>query len=453
MPKRISTLISLIFFVAALVIAPPPARAKGVSILRDVEIENTLRAMSTPLFEAAGLSPSSVRILLVNDDSLNAFVAGGQNLFIHAGLLMAAEDASEVIGVIAHETGHISGGHLARVQDSLDKNMTAGLLSALLGIGAGIATGRGDVGAAVAAGGQSMATRNFLSHTRAEEGAADQAALKYLERTGYSAQGLRDFMKKLEGQELLISSNSNPYVRTHPLTRERIDAIEAHIARTENTGGGVDPEIAERFQRLQAKLYGYLNPPVRTLRQYKPGDDSIPARYARAFAYLQKPDVAKALDLADSLLADRPDDPFFHELRGQILFEAGRGREAIGNYRRAVEALPEEPLLRYELARVLIETGDAPNLEDAIGHLKIAVDREPRFASAWHYLGIAYGRLDRMGHSALALGEEALLTGRPKDAEYHARKAEKEFERGSREWLHAQDILTAIESRRDQAGQ
>lgn len=453
MPNRIFTLITLLFFAAASVIAPRQAEAKGVSILRDVEIENTLRQMATPLFQAAGLSPDSVDILLVQDDSLNAFVAGGQNLFIHTGLLMAADDASQVIGVIAHETGHISGGHLVRVQDSLEKNMTAGLLSALLGIGTAVATGRGDVGAVIAQGGQQAAMRNFMSHTRAEEGAADQAALKYLDRTNLSAEGLLDFMKKLEGQELLISNNQNPYVRTHPLTSDRIDAIKAHIASRNNANGDVDPEMAERFERMQAKLFGYLKSPMQTMRRYKATDDGIPARYARAFAYLQKPDTAKALELADSLLADKPDDPFFHELRGQILFEAGRGREAVDNYRRAADLLPQEPLLRYELARVLIETGDDSLLDEAIGHLKLAVDREPRFTSAWHYLGVAYGRQNKMGHSALALGEEALLRGRQADAIYHARKAEKEFQRGSREWLHAQDLIAAIEVNKQQQEQ
>lgn len=450
MPNRISTLTLLLFVAAALVIAPLPARAKGVSIIRDVEIENTLRAMATPIFKVAGLTPKDIHIRVINDDTVNAFVAGGQNLFIHSGLLLLADNASQVIGVIAHETGHIAGGHLARAQRSYEGNATVGLLSALLGIGAGIATGRGDVGAAIAAGGQQVATRNFLAHTRTEEGSADQAALKYLDETHQSAKGMLHFLQKLEGSELLIHDNQYAYTRTHPLTPDRIDAIKAHIARSKWSNAKTDPKIEARFQRLKAKLYGYLNPPGQTLREYPTSNDSIPARYARAFAYLKEPNEKKALAMADSLLKDEPDDPYFHELRGQILFEFGHVHKAVADYRRTVELKPNEPLLRFELAQVLVEAGDKPFLDEAVKNLTMAVNREPRFAAAWHYLGIAYGRLDKMGESALALGEEALLEGRTQDALYHAHKAEKAFPHGSREWLHAQDILTAVSSRKDQ---
>ncbi|MGJ3258086.1 MAG: M48 family metalloprotease [Rhodospirillales bacterium] len=426
-----------------------PARAQGLSLIRDAEIEDTIRTMAAPLFRAAGLTPSSVSIHLVNDKSLNAFVADGQRLFMNTGLLMAADNASQVIGVIAHETGHISGGHLSRLGKAQQQTTATALIATVLGAAAGLATGRGDVAGAVIAGGQSTAVRNFLSFSRVQENSADQAALTLLDETKQSARGLLEFMQVLEGQELLTGASQDPYVRTHPLSEDRIDAIGAHIARSPHSGNPVDPSLVRAFERSRAKLVGYFEQPSITLRKYPESDTSIPARYARAFAYSQMPDAEKALAELNSLLNDVPDDPYFLELKAQVLFESGDIQAAIPPFRRAVEQQPEEPLLRTELARTLIESQQKGHLEEAVEHLKFGLSRDNRSASAWRLLGIAYGKLGDVGRSSLALAEEALMRGDEAQVRFHAGRAAEMFARGSPEWLQAEDMLLALKNRKE----
>lgn len=426
--------------------ASEPADAQSLPLIRDAEIEDTIRRMSTPLFQAAGLSPSSVSIHLVGDKSLNAFVADGQRMFVHTGLLMRADNASQVIGVIAHETGHISGGHLSRFGRASQQGTTTSVIATILGAATALGTGRPDVGAAVIAGGQQLAQRNFFSFTRSQEGSADQAALTLLDATDQSARGLIEFMGILENQELLITNNQDPYIRTHPLSSDRIQAIEAHIARSPKSDIPTPPEMELRFQRTKAKLIGYFEPPSITLRIYPDTDQSIPARFARAFAYSKVPDKDKALATLDSLLTDIPDDPYFLELKAQVLFESGDVAGALAPFARAVSIVPEEPLIRFEYARVLIESPAPGDLENAIEQLKFALSREPRYASGWRNLGIAYGRLGDTGRSSIALAEEAILKGDFSAVNYHAGRAAEIFPRGSREWLQAEDLLLAAKN-------
>lgn len=423
-----------------------PAEAQGLPLIRDAEIEDTIRRMSTPLFQAAGLAPSSVSIHIVNDKSLNAFVADGQRMFMHTGLLMRAENASQVIGVIAHETGHISGGHLSRFGKATQQGTATAVIATILGAATALGTGRPDVGAAVLSGGQQLAQRNFFSFTRSQEGSADQAALTLLDSTGQSARGLLEFMGILENQELLITNNQDPYVRTHPLSSDRISAIEAHIARSPKSDIPTPPEMELRFQRAKAKLIGYFDQPAITFRVYPETDQSIPARFARAYAYSKVPDKDKAITTLDSLLKDIPDDPYFLELKAQVLFESGDVEGALVPFARSVSIVPEEPLIRFEYARVLIASNAPGDLEKAVEQLKFALSREPKYAFGWRNLGIAYGKLGDQGRSSIALAEEAMLKGDFAVVNYHAGRAVEIFPRGSREWLQAEDLLLAAKN-------
>lgn len=424
-----------------------PARAQSLSLIRDAEIEDTIRRMSAPLFTAAGLNPSSVSIHLVNDNSLNAFVADGQRMFINTGLIMKADSPGQVIGVIAHETGHISGGHLARLGKASDIGATTALIATIIGAAAAIGTGRGDIAGAVIAGGSQAALRNFLSFTRTQESSADQAALTLLDATKQSAKGLLEFMEVLEGQELLISASQDPYARTHPLSSERIQTIRGHIERSPYSDAQTDPEIVLALERAKAKLIGYFQNPTLTMRQYPITDTSIPARYARAFAYSRIPETDKALAELDALLSALPNDPYFLELKAQVLFENGRVDDAIPPFRRAVELLPEEPLLRTEYGRILIESHRTEDYTEAVRQLKFGLSRDPSSAVAWRHLGIAYGKLGDIGRSSLALAEEAILRRREPEVRFHAGRASEIFARGSPEWLQAEDLLLAIKKR------
>ncbi|MCH7693330.1 MAG: M48 family metalloprotease [Proteobacteria bacterium] len=434
-------------FAAACLWAPAEAGAQKLSFIRDAEIENTIRTYAAPLFQAAGLEPSDVRIYLVNDRSLNAFVAGGQRLFINTGLIMRSKHAGQVIGVIAHETGHIAGGHLSRLHAAIANSTAQSILALVIGAAAAIGTGRGDVGAAIVAGGQSMGLRSFLHYNRTQESAADQAALRFLDATGQSSRGLLEFMELLGAQDLLSADRQDPYLRTHPLSRERVDAVQAHLSRSPNRDKAQPARIQELHRRMLAKLYAFLEPVPRTLRRYAESDTGLAARYARAIAYYRKPDLGKALPLIDGLIAERPEDPYFHELKGQMLFENGRAAEALKPYETAVRLLPRSPLLRRGLAQVQLELGDPALLEPAIRNLRAAVQRDAEAPFTWRQLAIAYGRRGDMGMSAVALAEEALLKGDARQARYHAGKAGKLLPRGSIGWLQAQDILQAAKKK------
>jgi predicted Zn-dependent protease len=437
--RGISRIVSLtVAFAVAL--AHTAAHARTISLIRDSEIENSIRVWSTPLFEAAGLVADDVQIVLVNDRQLNAFVAGGQRLFLHTGLLLRSENVLQVVGVIAHETGHIAGGHLTRLQDQL-KNTTATMIAALvLGAAAGVATGRPEaLGAGIGAG-LTLAERNFLSYTRTQESSADQAGLNFLEQNGLSAQGMAEFFDILAKQEAQISSRQDPYLRTHPLTKERLDFVRNFVAASRYGKAPPSPEWVEQHKRMKAKLFGFVEPVSRTLVTYKEDDPGVAARYARAVALYRKPDLRNALKVVDGLIAEEPDNPFFHELKGQMLFENGRAAEALPEYERAVRLLPKSGLIRVDLARAQIELNRPELDQKAIGHLNEALRQESDNATAWRQLAIAHGRGGQMGLAALALGEEAMIQGDYRVAIGQAQRAEHLLPTGSPPYLRAQDL-------------
>ncbi len=431
---------------------PQSAAAKGINFIRDAEIENTLRVFATPLFLAAGLDPDSIRIHIVNDNSLNAFVAAGQQLFVHSGLLMQTKSAGEVIGVIAHETGHIAGGHLVKAASVRKGVSAATALGYILG-GAAVIAGRPDVGTALVVGGATAGFRSYLKFSRAQEASADRAATRFLDRTQQSSQGLLEFMELMSNQELLNSSHQDPYMRTHPITQERISYLRNHI---ENTRANIKAEpknFAMMHDRMKVKLQAFMQSPARTLRRYPESDQSMPAVYARSIAYHRKPDLPRALELVERLIDALPNDPYFWELKGQILFESGKVNEARPFMERAVELLPRSALLRIGLARAQIETNTPAMTEAAIGNLDLVLTSNPDYPFAWRQLAIAYGRQKKMGESSRALAEEALLYGRNDAAVAIAERAKKLLKRGSPPWLRAEDIIVAAKENQNAAKQ
>ena len=422
------------------------AWSQSVAVLRDSEIEKILRQWSDPIFELAGLDPRSVTVRLIDDISLNAFVAGGQNIFLNTGLLLSTDSPLQVIGVIAHETGHISGGHIARSEEAVRQSQTLALLHTLLGIGAlavGGAVGSAssaDAAGALITGSAASGLRHFLKFSRTQETAADQAALTLLEANKTSARGLLSFLRKFEDQDLLSPSRQDPYTRSHPLTSARIEFVANHIETSAFSQSAVSARDLERHARLRAKLIGFLQPVEQTLRLYPVENQSIPARYARAIGYYRDSDIGSALREIDGLISERPGDPYFHELRGQFLFESGRLREAWPSYELANKLLPGDTLLMCELARLEIEIGDAELINKAIASLERVVVHEPRNNAGWWLLSIGYGRAGRLSDSALASAEQALLEGRSKDALLHAGRAIRGFETGSPSWLRANDV-------------
>lgn len=399
---------------------------------------------ATPLFQAAGLSPESIGIYIVKDKSLNAFVAGGQRLFLNSGLLMKTDNAGQVVGVIAHEAGHIAGGHLTRMRGALETASASTILSALLGAAAAVGTGRPDLGIAVIAAGQTAGQGTLLHFNRTQEGAADQAGIRFLESTGTSSKGLLEFFNKLENQELLSARHQDPYVRTHPLTRERINDLRAHIQQSPFSDTPVPASYTYWHDRMKAKLIGFLEPFQLVLRYYPASDKSEFSRYARAIAHYRKGRLAEALPLVDGLITGRPDDPYYHELRGQMLFENGDAKAALPSYERAVSLLEGSALLQRDLARVRVALNDPALLDAAVDGFRRALKVEGDSPFTWHQLAIALGRQGKMGLSSLALAEEALLVHKLSDARYNAERAIKLFPAGSPAQIRAQDVLNAV---------
>jgi predicted Zn-dependent protease len=418
------------------------AQAQSISLIRDAEIEDTLRQMSAPILDAAGLGRDSVRLYIVRDSQLNAFVAGGMNLFLNTGLLMRTENAGQLAGVMAHEVGHIAGGHLSRVGGAQRRAAAEMILATVLGAAAAVA-GAPGLGTAIISGGQSYAQSGLARFSRSQEQSADQAAVTYLDRAGISSEGLAQFFKILENQNVLAVSRMNPYLQTHPLTRDRISFVENHAA-AEAGRFAESPQWALAHGRMVVKLEAFLLNPTEVLQRYR-NDDSLLGRYAKAIALYRLPDLPAALKAVDQLIADHPDDPYFHELKGQMLFENGRIADAISPYRRAVELRPDAALLRYGLAQALIESGEPGANAEAIAHLEEAVAREPTNAGAWRLLGIAQGRDGLEGVSNLSLAEYALLIGKQDDARLYARRAEGKIAPQDPAWLRLQDVLRVID--------
>lgn len=417
-----------------------PVRAQGIQLIRDAEIEHIVRAYATPLFQAAGLTPGAIDVYLVQDKTLNAFVSGGQNIFIHTGLIMASEDPLQLIGVLAHETGHIAGGHVAGRIGGLKNAQNQVFVSYALGLAAAMATGQPGLAAAVIAGGQDVALKGLLTYSRGQEQAADQAGVRYLEATRQSPRGILEFMETLGGQEIFLTTSQDPYLRAHPLTRDRILFLEEQVRKSPYSDTPADPALVALHKRMLAKLTGFLDPIHKVYRTFPLDDPSLEARYAQAIAEYRRPDLTAALGLIDSLLADHPDDPYFHELRGQMLFENGKIRPAVEAYQRAVDLLPGASQLTLGLARAQVEAND-PSLDDAaLSHLRATLDQDPQNAGAWRLAAIVHGRRGDTGMTALALAEAALARRSAREALGHARRAQNLLPAGSPAWLRAQDV-------------
>lgn len=441
--KAVATAAAAVVAVAAALSPTTEAAAQGrgraMQLLSDAETEYVVRGLARPIFQAAGIAPEAVRIYLVNDRTLNAFVAGGQNIFFHTGLLLEA-DALELTGVIAHETGHISGGHLVRGKDAMEAAMLSSLIGLGLGIVGGVATGNAQAGMSGVLLGQQLAERSFLSFSRAQESAADQAGLGYLNRAGMSPAGMLTFLQKLDHENPLLSTDRDVgYRQTHPLTRERIDAVRQGVAVSPYAGRAIPEKWREGYARVQAKLYAYLEP-TRALARWKDGDPSVVARYGRAYAHFRRGDVRAALPLVDGLIREEPKNAFFHELKGDLMLQNGRPADAVAPYRAATANAPDAASIRVSLAHALLETNDPRTADEAIRNLEIAGKSMPQSAFLWRLLARAWVLKGNDGMVAYAAAEEAFASGDRSRARAMAERAIKLLPAGSAGRLRAQDI-------------
>jgi predicted Zn-dependent protease len=437
---RFARLLMMVLMLA--ISMPQPAAAQddaGPQVLRDTETELLFKQMSEPLIVAGGLDPHSVNVVLLNDPEINAFVDRGQTVYIQSGLLEAADNVNQVQGVVAHELGHVIAGDSIRSEQGEKQAMGISILSLVLGAIA-LAAGGGEAGMGIMQAGQRAAIGEMMAFTRGQEATADATGSRLLSKAGISGKGMLQFFNKLQNEEYRLAIYSkDSFDRDHPLNSERIDALQIKLKSDPAWNKPTDPALEARFQRVKAKLLGYIDPKQAVLR-YPESDQSVPAHYARAYAYHLGGYPDKAVAEADALLATDPHDPFFLELKGQILLEGGKPKEAIPILREATKRSGDAPMIAAMLGHALVATEDPKNFAEAKQILKVAVNRDNEDPFAWYQLGIIYDREGDEARAQLATAERSNLEGNPKMALASAQMAMKGIPQGTPDWLRAQDI-------------
>jgi predicted Zn-dependent protease len=435
---------AFVVFLAS-VLATQPAMAQ--SILRDAETEAFFDEISAPLIQAAGLDPKNVDIVLINDKSINAFVAGGQAVYLHSGLIDAATTANEVQGVIAHELGHVAGGHAVRFNEGA--SVASGIsIATLILAAAAIAMGAGEAGMGIMSAGQQAALGKFLAYSRGQEGTADASGAQYLSTAGITGKGSINFFKKLQNFEFRLGiPQEDSYGRTHPLSGERISVLEDTYSADPAWTKPLNAKWEADFKRIKAKLTGFLADPTTTMRDYPESDKSTPARYARAYAWHKSAYPQKALEESSSLVMAAPEDPYFLELHGQILLESGRPVDALVPLRKAVNLTGNQPLIAAIFGHALIATEDKANLDEAAQVLKAAVTKDNENPFAWYQLGVVYEQKGDTARAALASAERYMMEGAPQFALPNAQTAMAGLPEYSPDWIRAQDINMVAEAK------
>jgi predicted Zn-dependent protease len=447
-PRRASRIASLAA-AAALAVASAPAQAqKGPPVVRDAEIEQLLREYTQPILRVAGLAQQNVQVVIINERAFNAFVADGRRIFVNAGALIESENPNQIIGVLAHETGHIAGGHLARLREQLAAANTQSIIAMILGAGAMIAAGRsgnadlGQAGMAAITGPQAAIQNTLFSYVRAQEDQADRAAVRFLTASGQSAKGMYDTFKRMSDQLLFQTRYINPYMQSHPLPSERVAALEGMAKASPYWNAKDSPALQARHDLMRAKLYGFIERPEMVLRRYPPSDTSLAARDARAIAAHRFSETRTAVAQIDSLIQSQPQNAYFHELKGQTLLEAGKPAEAIAPLRHAAQLAPNPALIQIMLGQALVATHDRAHNEEAISILQTAITREPESGDAYAQLAMAYGQKNDLAHADLAAAQAAFMRGDFKTAREIGGRAKTRFPVGSPGWVKADDLAS-----------
>ncbi len=430
----------------AVVTAAPRADAQYLSFIRDTEIERLLNDYSRPVFKAAGVGSQNIAMRIVKHDSFNAFVLDGQNVFIHTGTLMQSNTPNQVIGVIAHETGHIVGGHLAQLRDRIARDQTKSLLIKLLGIGLMVAGGGGGVsgaGTGVLVGGDQMLIRSLLADRRAQESAADQSGMRFLEATKQSGQGMLETFERFAQQEYISASGQtqDAFVRSHPVATDRLAQLRQRVAASPFADKKDPAELQLRHDLMRAKLAGYLERPQIVLNRYRQSDQSLPARYARTIAIFFGQGITPALPEVEKLIQEQPKNPYFQELKADFLMRSGRARDAIGPLRTALKLAGDAPLIAVRLAQALDaeDNADAVTEMIALTRKSLITDKNPH---AFRLLASGYAKQGRLPEADLAIAEAHFLEGNVKQAQIFAKRSQRGLKGGSPEGLRAGDIVS-----------
>ena len=454
-PRQKTSRLTAVTTAVALAIAPMSAALaesqKGPPIIRDTEAEQLLREYTRPILRAAGLEKQNIQVVILNESGFNAFVADGRRIFVNYGALMQSETPNQIIGVLAHETGHLAGGHLSKLREQMSQAQTQLIIAMLLGAGAMVAgarsgnsnNGLANAGAAAIAGPQEMIRRTLISYVRQQEENADRAGVKFLTATGQSAKGMYDTFKRFSNEGLFAARGADPYLQSHPMPAERVAALEELARSSPYWDRKDDPALQLRHDMVRAKVSAFMERPDTVYRRYPPSNDSLPARYAHAIATYLHGDLRSAVAQIDGLIQVQPNNPYFHELRGQALLEGGKPAEAIAPLRKALQLSNSAPLIEMLLGQALVATDNKAYTEEAITILRAAVARETEAPLGYSQLAMAYGRKGDFAQADLASAQAASLRGDNKTARELASRAKTRFAIGTPGWVKADDIVSA----------
>jgi predicted Zn-dependent protease len=434
---------------ALAMLAPPAAEAQSrhKPIIRDTEVEALLRDYADPIFRAAGVGARDADIIIVQDRDFNAFVASGRRMVINTGALLQAKTPNEVIGVIAHETGHLAGGHVENLRNEVARAEAIGAIVGMLGVAAvaaGAASGSGttaQAGAAATTMAPGVAMRTLLSYRRAQELAADRAALRFLEATGQSAKGMIETFRGFADQQLFSAQYADPYAQSHPMARDRLEQLEADAQASPYWDSVDGPELQLRHDMMRAKLSGFIDAPTTVERRFPRSDKSLPAQYARAIVAYRSGGARGAVRAIDALIKQAPNYPYFHELKGQALLESGKAKAAIAPLQKAAALAPDAGLIRIMLGHALLQTGDDGLVGEAVANLRAGLDDEPLASIGYRHLAAAYQRQGKQAEAELATAEALFIEGDIESAQNFAKRAQSRFSRGTPGWLRADDII------------
>lgn len=443
------------FLALALAVPPVPVMAqapgqKGPPLLRDTETEQLLRDYTRPILRVAGLEKQNIQVAIINDPTFNAFVADGHRIFVNYGALLQSETPNQLIGVLAHETGHLAGGHLSKLRTQISNAQTQMIVAMLLGVGAMVAgasagpnSGASNIGAAAISAPQEILRRNILSYQRQQEENADRAAVKFLNATQQSAKGMYETFQRFTKESLFAARGADPYAQSHPMPAERVAAL-ADLARSSPYWDKKDDAALQmRHDMMRAKVSGFMERPDTVYRRYPASNTSLPARYARAIASYLHGDPRSAQAQIDGLIQAQPNNPYFYELRGQALLEGGKPAEAIAPLRKAVAMTRGAPLIEILLGQALVASNNKAYTDEAIRILRGALGREGEVPMGYSQLAMAYGQIGNYAEADLASAQAAYLRGDSKTARELAARAKSRFPVGSPGWVKADDIVAA----------
>jgi predicted Zn-dependent protease len=452
--RTLSKLIALLTAVSLLA-APVAARAqenRGPPILRDTEIEQLLRDYTRPILRVAGLEKQNIQVAIINNPTFNAFVADGRRIFVNYGALMQSQTPNQLIGVLAHETGHLAGGHLSKLREQVARAQTSMIVAMLLGVGAmvagaksggGSSNGTSNIGMAAVSAPQALFQSTMLSYQRQQEENADRAGVKFLTETQQSPKGMYETFKRFSSDSLFAAHGADPYQQSHPMPQERVAALEGIAKSSPYWDKKDDPALQQRHDLMRAKTSGFMEQRDTVIRRYPSSDTSLPARYARAIATYRHGDLREAVAQIDALIAVQPNNAYFHELKGQALLEGGKPAEAVAPLRRAVQLSNNAPLIEMLLGQALVASDNKATVDEAIRILRAAVARETEAPVGYSQLAMAYGRKGDYAEADLASAQAAYLRGDNKTARDLASRAKTRFAIGTPGWVKADDIIAA----------